>query len=390
MVLSPFKLLCGVGLLAIFSSTISKSPALPLFVSHLGGGPAEIGIIASISACTGILFSLPAGILSDRIGRKRMLIASGMVFATAPFLYLLAHEIWQLALVRFYHGLATAIFVPVAMAMVADLFEQGRGEKMGWFSTATLLGRFMAPVLGGTILGMHTLDAASGFHTLYLVCGLAGCAVFCTLIFLDPGHREVKKDPGPGPHWREGVQTLLQNRGIMMTCAVEAAILFAYGIFETFLPAYALTVGLNLYQIGICLSSQVITIALVKPVMGRFSDRHGRPQQIVFGALAAGVCIALFSVAASFIPLLVLSILLGLTISMVTSASAAHIADLSHAGTQGSSMGILGSIMDMGHTLGPLLGGILAASFGLTASFLGACAILAAAGLLFFREQGRA
>ena len=65
----------------------------------------------------------------------------------------------------------------------------------------------------------------------------------------------------------------------MLTCAVEAAILFAYGIFETFLPAHALMAGLNPYQIGLCLSSQIITIALAKPVMGRFSDRHGRPHK---------------------------------------------------------------------------------------------------------------
>jgi MFS family permease len=389
MTLSPFKLLCGVVLLAIFSSTISKSPALPLFVSHLGGGPAEVGLIASISACTGILFSLPAGILSDRIGRRRMLLVAAFVFATAPFLYLVVQEIWQLALVRLYHGLATAIFVPVAMAMVADLFQKGRGEKMGWFSTATLLGRFMAPAIGGAVLGFYTLDQTTGFHALYLVCGLAGLAVFFTLFFFPGDNRQGQKDPALRPHWREGLKGLLGNKGIMMTCGVEAAILFAYGIFETFLPAHALTAGLNPYQIGICLSSQVITIAVAKPVMGRFSDRHDRPHQIFFGALAAGASIALFALAASFISLLAASVLLGLTISVVTSASAAHIADLSHESAQGSSMGILGSIMDMGHTLGPLFGGVLAACFGLQASFLGACAVLAAASLIFFRSQVR-
>ncbi|MCX5864086.1 MAG: MFS transporter [Deltaproteobacteria bacterium] len=389
MAVTPFKMLCGVGLLAIFSSTISKSPALPLFVSHLGGGPAAVGLIASISACTGILCSFPAGILSDKIGRKRMLIFSAIVFATAPFLYLLVREIWQLALVRFYHGLATAIFLPVAMAMVSDLFQKGRGEKMGWFSTATLLGRFMAPALGGAILGFYATDQTTGFHTLYLVCGIAGLAVFLSLFFLPDLNQRTQKKTGPHPHWREGIKELLGNRGIMMTCAVEAAILFAYGTFETFLPAHALKAGLNPYQIGLCLSSQIITIALAKPVMGRFSDRHGRPQQILVGAVAAGICIAFLSIADSFIALLALSILLGLTISVVTSASAAHIADQSKDGAQGSAMGILGSIMDMGHSLGPLLGGILAASFGLPASFLGACTVLAAASLLFFLSQAR-
>ncbi len=387
--ISSFKILCGVGLLAIFSSTIAKSPALPLFVSHLGGGPAAIGLIASISACTGILFSFPAGILSDRIGRKRMLLFSAIVFATAPFLYLLVREIWQLALVRFYHGLATAIFVPVAMAMVSDLFQKGRGEKMGWFSTATLLGRFMAPALGGAILGFYATGQTStvsgvGFHTLYLVCGLAGLAVFFSAFFLPDLNPNGQKNHENRQHWREGAKELLGNQGIMLTCGVEAAILFAYGIFETFLPAHALMAGLNPYQIGLCLSSQIIAIALAKPVMGRFSDRHGRPRQIFVGAVAAGICVALLSIADSFVSLFTLSIILGLTISVVTSASAAHIADLSKDGAQGSAMGILGSIMDMGHSLGPLLGGLLAAALGLPASFLGACAVLAAASLLFF------
>lgn len=390
--ISPFKILCGVGLLAIFSSTISKSPALPLFVSHLGGGPAAVGLIASISACTGILFSFPAGILSDRIGRKRMLLFSAFVFATAPFCYLLVREIWQLALVRFYHGLATAIFVPVAMAMVSDLFQKGRGEKMGWFSTATLLGRFMAPALGGAILGFYATGQASnfsgvGFNILYLVCGLAGLAVFFNAFFLPELNGDLHKRSTPRPHWREGVKELLQNRPIMLTCAVEAAILFAYGIFETFFPVHALLAGLNPYQIGLCLSSQIITIALAKPFMGRFSDRHGRPPQILIGAVAAGICIALFSIAGSFVALLVLSIFLGLTISVVTSASAAHIADLSKDTAQGSAMGILGSIMDMGQSLGPLTGGILAATLGLPASFLGACSVLATVSILFFIAQ---
>lgn len=385
--ISPFKILCGVGLLAIFSSTIAKSPALPLFVSHLGGGPAAVGLIASISAVTGILFSFPAGLLSDRIGRKRMLFFSAIIFATAPFLYPAVQKLWQLALVRFYHGLATAIFVPVAMAMVSDLFREGRGEKMGWFSSATLLGRFMAPVMGGAALGFYAQDQETGFRLVYLVCGIAGLVVFFSSFFLADPSQDTPASPEPLPNWREGTRELFANRGIMMTCGVQAAILFAYGIFETFLPARALLAGLNPYQIGLCLSSQVITIALAKPVMGRFSDRHGRPQQIFAGAMATGACAALFSIADSFVTLLALSIFLGLTISMVTSASAAHIADLSKAGSQGSAMGILGSIMDMGHSLGPLMGGLIAASLGLPASFLGACVVLSATGLLFFISQ---
>ena len=75
---SPFILLCTTGLFAIFSSTVSKSPVLPLFATHLGAGPLGVGIIASVSAVTGIAASIPAGTLSDKFGRKKMLIFSAI------------------------------------------------------------------------------------------------------------------------------------------------------------------------------------------------------------------------------------------------------------------------------------------------------------------------
>ncbi|MBU0910732.1 MAG: MFS transporter, partial [Proteobacteria bacterium] len=108
---SPFLVLCTTGLLAIFSSTISKSPVLPLFASHLGADPSGVGIIAGISAFAGVVCSVPAGILADRFGKKRLIMVAAIIFASAPFGYLLVTTVWQLALVRFYHGFATAIFV---------------------------------------------------------------------------------------------------------------------------------------------------------------------------------------------------------------------------------------------------------------------------------------
>ncbi|MBI5048793.1 MAG: MFS transporter [Deltaproteobacteria bacterium] len=146
---TPFTLLCATGLFAIFSSTISKSPVLPLFANYLGADPAGVGMLAAVSAFTGVVASIPAGMLSDRWGRKKMLIISAAAFSSAPFFYLFVTNIYQLAAIRFYHGLATAIFVPVATALVSDLFHQERGEKIGWFSTSTLAGRFMAPIVGG-------------------------------------------------------------------------------------------------------------------------------------------------------------------------------------------------------------------------------------------------
>jgi MFS transporter, DHA1 family, multidrug resistance protein len=378
---SPFLLLCSAGLSAIFSSTIAKSPVLPLFATYLGADPRGVGSVAAVSAFTGVLFSIPVGMLSDRVGRRKMLVCSAFVFATAPFLYLFVTKLWQFALVRFYHGLATAAFVPVAMAHVADLFQNERGERMGWFSTATLLGRFVAPLAGGGLIGFLAFNPLLSYRAVYVLCGTAGLLA----LFLIVKVREPERTTPRLRNWAETFEALgavVSNRAILVTSGAEAAILFAYGTFETFLPLYALKRGLSAYEVGICLSAQVISLALAKPTMGRLSDRHGRPPQIVAGALLGAVSIGGFALLGSFVPLLLLSVVFGISMSTLTSATSAFIADLSRT-ARGSAMGILGSIMDIGHTAGPLVAGIVAGSLGYRFSFITAAAVLAGVALLF-------
>jgi MFS family permease len=383
MVINPFLMLCAAGLLGIFSSTISKSPVLPLFATHLGAGPAGVGAVAAVSAFTGVLLSLPAGLLSDRLGRRRLLLGAGAVFASAPFAYLLVADTWQLMLVRLYHGLATAVFMPVAMALVADLHVSQRGEKIGWFSTATLLGRFMAPLAGGALLSGLGLEGGWGFKAVYLLCGLTGLGMLGLCLAI-PAAAE---GPRPAASWGEtwaGFRGIVGQRAIVVTALVEAAVLFAYGVFEVFLPLQAVARGREPWEAGLFLSSQVLTLALSKPLLGRFSDRHGRPPQILAGCLLAGLTVGALAWAEGFAALLGLSIVFGLGLSVVTSASAAYIADLSQAGGRGSAMGLLGSVMDLGHSSGPLLGGLAAAWLGAAWSFWLAAVVLALAALGFW------
>lgn len=181
----------------------------------------------------------------------------------------------------------------------------------------------------------------------------------------------------------------MANKTILVTCAVEAAILFAYGTFETFLPLYSVSIGISPYEVGIFLSAQVITLALSKPLMGRFSDRHGRRPQIFFGALIGALCIACFSLFKTFMSLLTLSIAFGMSLSIVTSATSAYIADLSSKEATGSAMGLLGSIMDIGHTTGPIVSGLAAMHFGYPKSFIAASLVLIIFAFIFSASAGR-
>jgi MFS family permease len=164
---------------------------------------------------------------------------------------------------------------------------------------------------------------------------------------------------------------------------VEAAVLFMYGTIEVFLPLYGLSQGIGAFQIGIYLAAQVITLAATKPVMGRLSDRHGRSGQIVWGALLGVVAAACMAASANFVLLLALSILIGLSLSIVTSATSAAVADISRCEMRGSAMGVFGTIMDVGHSAGPLVSGMVVAFWGFKAAFMGSAIILALAVVSF-------
>ena len=86
----------------------------------------------------GDILQLPAGALSDIIGRKRTMLIGLAVFV--PFLYLFIRDYSLLVTIRFLHGFATATYGPVYMAVVMDIAGSKKGEMLSWFSSITIIG----------------------------------------------------------------------------------------------------------------------------------------------------------------------------------------------------------------------------------------------------------
>jgi MFS family permease len=356
--LSPFLLLCIMGGLAIFSSTMSKSPVLPLFAGSLGIPDKTLGFVAAASTIVGILVSFPAATLSDFIGRRRLLLIAAFVFATAPFGYLLVTNVWSLVLVRMYHGLATAILGPIAMAAVADTYSTGRGERMAWYSSATMVGRFLAPLLGGALI------FGSDYHWVYLVDGLLGVLALCAALLVKfpqkaaPVVKREKRNIG------KEVIAIVTHRGILSTSLVEAVQYFAYGAVETYLPRYLTeNTRFSTLAIGSLFTGQIVVVALTKPIMGRLSDRHGRVPIIISGLILGGIVTAALSFSINWFVLIVLIGLFGLGLATVTASTSALVADISKSSNRGSAMGLLSTIMDIGQSLGPILTGVMLGIF---------------------------
>jgi len=380
-----FLILCVVGLFAILSSTMAKNPVLNPFAQSLNAPDAMLGFIAAASTIPGILVSLPAGSLSDIFGRRRVLVASGFVFATAPFLYLLVGNWWQLALVRFYHGFATAMFGPVANAFVAELYPEKKGERMSLFSSATAVGRTAAPILGGYILSITNY----GFHDLYLAVAFAGIIAFVVMFLLKESPNAPRppdsKPGGQAAGALQGWSIVARNPKIVAASIVQASQYYAFGAVEFFLVGYLKEgAGLDPLSIGMVSGLQAAMIPIGGPIMGAMSDRIGRKPLIVFGSVVGAAALVLFPLTTHFYLILILSVAYGLGFSMVTSSTSPLVSELTSEELVGTGMGFLSTIMDVGQTLGPIVTGlILGFGLGYLGSFAGIAAILLAACSVF-------
>jgi MFS family permease len=360
-----FLTLSAMGLVAILSSTMSKNPVLKPFATSLGTPDEWTGFVASASTIPGILVSLPAASLSDIFGRKKFLLLAGFVFASAPFLYVLITVWWQLILVRFYHGFATAIFVPVVEASIAELFPTKRGERLSLFSSITYVGRVAAPILGGTIL----LVSGTSFHTLYLCVAAAGVTAFVTgLLFF----RE-KNAPNPqlntesaGAVLRKvfgGWGVMVKNSRVLVVCLVQACQYYSFGVVEYYLSGYVQElIRLDWFSTSLITGSLIAVPLVAKPYMGRMSDRAGRRMPIILGCVVCGLPLIVIPFTSVFWVLLLLTMVYGFGFATVTASTPALISEITPKELIGASMGFLDTIMDVGQTFGPIISGFILAT----------------------------
>lgn len=378
---SFFPLLALCGALAIFSSTLAKTPVLPLFAQALGASPGQIGWIIMASTLPGILMSFPAGVLADRFGQRRLLVVALIIFASAPWLYLVVQSAWQLAAVRFYHGFATAVFGTVASAAIAQRYRNDRAAHLSSFSSATIIGRSLAPFLGGALLSL------SSIHSVYWACAVGGALALAVGLALreEGGQKERAPDPAliSGPGIIASLRLVLRDRRIVAASLGEAAQYLTFGALEAFLVLYASASGLPAWQIGVIFGAQLLCIVVAKPVMGHLSDRIGRTRVILPGLLIGSLSLLALPHTSSFPGLALLSLIYGIGFATVTSSTTALVADLTRHGAYGASLGVLATVMDIGQALGPVLTGWMVGAYGYTSAFTLLAVILLAGALLF-------
>lgn len=362
-----FLLLCLAGFSCFISYDLVRRPALSLFALSLGAEAVWIGLLVSLSTLTGVLLKLPMGAVSDIVDRRRLMVAGLCAFAFPPFAYPWISDVIWLGALRLVHGLATALFTPLALATVAELYAERRGEALGWYTSATQGGGLLGPMLGGFLV------YAAGFNSTFLTAGLFGVVGLAVFFFIrTPTARVHRSTIGLAEIWRQvrsGMLRVIVHPGMVAVSVAEASKMMGNGALMAFLPVYGLAIGLNAAQVGMLFGVQALTSIVSKPMMGRVSDRWDRPYLILAGLSICGFTLTLVPQASSLFSLLFVAAGFGYGEAVVTSSSAALIADLADAKTIGAGMGLRGTIMDLGHAGGPVMAGLLIGGFGYGVGF---------------------
>jgi MFS transporter, DHA1 family, multidrug resistance protein len=356
--------LCAAGFVAYCSYAICRTPLLPLFARDLGAGPALIGFAMGASTITGIVVKMPAGALSDVFGRRRLLIAGALVFATLPFTYLVASTLAVLILLRFVHGSATAIFGPVASASLSDIAPATkRGTWLSTYSTAQGAGQALGPILAGYLI------AAGRFDLAFAAAGVIGIGV-PIIVTGWRGNSELRTHREPWQEFKRGIGEVGRDRLVLITSGAQAAQFVLNGTLNAFLPLYGRDVlGLTVTELGWLFGVQTVTTLAVRPAIGYLSDRLGRRWVIVTGLVVCSAAVLLVSVATSVWEIVAAVLAYAAGVATTTAATSAYITDMTRRARYGAAHGVFGTIYDIGDALGPIVAGVLVAAVGYNRMF---------------------
>ncbi len=362
-----FVAMLGIGAIA---------PTMPIYAETLGASGLWLGMIYASFSISRLIFMPLAGNWSDLRGRKVFLLSGLALYAFSSLGYIWADSVIRITMVRFVHGIGSAMVIPIATAIVGDISPDGReGRMMGNFQAGLFLGFGAGPFLGGLLMQWQ------GINQVFLVMGGMSLLSFLLILFLLP---EIKSSPdrkmsSPGQFRHRHLWDEPLFHGLFafrFTNAVgRAAIL-------SFLPIFADRLNIDTFQIGILVSLNIVLTAVLQKFTGAMADRYSRIWLIVTGNLVAAVSIVWLPFTQTFTELVLMGILMGTGSAVAFPAASAIATTLGRKHGMGHVMGQFNMAMSIGSIIGALSAGWLIDLFNMRMVFV-MNGVLGVAGSLF-------
>jgi DHA1 family multidrug resistance protein-like MFS transporter len=332
-------------------------PIFPFFVEELGAGGRELGLLVATSALLEFVFAPLWGGISDRIGRKPVLMIGIAGYALSLLLFGLSTQLWMLFASRALSGVLSSATLVTSLAYVGDTTTvDERGKGMGILGAAMALGVILGPGLGGWLAE----DSLS--RPFFIAAALALLALLLVFLLLPESLAEEDRRKGNGRvggvNLRELWQALSSPIGVLLL--MVALFSFALTNFEAVFGLYALKkFGYGPEQVGTILMVIAVVSTVGKATLtGPATKRWGEATVIKASLLAGAVGFLALLLANSYITILLATAFFILSKTLLRPAALALISKRTPGG-QGATMGLSNSFISLGRIAGPVWAGLV-------------------------------
>jgi ACDE family multidrug resistance protein len=351
----------GISLMGVLG-VASVTPAFPKMVEELGVSPQRIGLLVTVFTLPGVVLAPIVGMLSDKFGRKKILVPSLLLFGSVGSACAFVRNFDLLLIFRFVQGMGAAGLGAMAHTIISDLYTgKQRPTALGYNSSVLNLGISCYPAIGGAL-------AVLGWHYPFALPLLAIPVGLSVLFSLDSPEA---RNEQPFKEYLANVWEYIRDLrvlGLYVTSLVSTAI--RLGPVITYLPLFMSdSFGSSSLATGIVVSSAAFATVLTTLWVGRLASLVPAASLIraSFALYALSLCLVPLATEQWFliIPAVILGIAHGINLPNVV----ALLAEFATIGNRGAIMSINGMIFRLGQTLGPLLMGVVVMVWSLNGAF---------------------
>ncbi len=378
---------CNVVLMS--SSYTMLIPFLPLYLrTELHADPDTINLWTGVifAACFAVCAVMAPiwGRMSDRKGRKLMVVRSSSLIALTYLFGGLVQTPMQLLFVRIFQGFAAGLW-PASLALMSGYCPKNKiGISMGIMQSANICGGILGPLLGGVLAQEFGMRAS-----FFIGSGTLAFITLVTLLFIKEPPREEKPANAPVPaKIKNPTKSLLTNPGFILillaTGCTNMVILLLQPIMTVYIGQLRGTQDDLLLISGLIFSLSGVSGAIAAPIWGKVGQSKGFFITEVVSMMAAGILIASQFIPSTLLPFVILQFSVGLGFSGIFPSANAMAITSTSPDERGTAFGLMFSAQQIGGTVGPLIGGVLGTYIHLSYIFLLSGSILIILSIVFF------
>jgi MFS family permease len=360
-------------------------PSLPLYAQSFGVPATAIGMAVAAYGLARFAMAIPAGQLSDWLGRRPTLAIGGLISAVGNFWCAFATAYPEFIIARFVAGAGASLILTTGQVVLADISTPAqRGRTIAIYQGTFLFAVGIGPFPGGLLAEHFGLGAPfTAYGTASLLATVVAWFAIAETRNISRGSRQFTEVAYPPFAVQLRMFTTKAGFVLVSLISLMNAVVRTGGLFAIVPMLATASLGLTTGSIGFALMLGSVCGLLAAYPSGWLADRFGRKTVIVPATLMTGASMLLFCLAPNYGWFVAASVAWGVASSVGGSAPAAYAADSAPPGMNAAAMSSFRMVGDAGYVIGPLALGLVADLYGATVALLLGASLVIIVGALF-------